>query len=81
MSVLPIWRPIDSPTSRGSRPTQMYVTAGSLGIPSSGVWVLMNRRCLWAPNGGYLRAAAEALVGGQGSADGEDALTSCLPVR
>jgi hypothetical protein len=32
-------------------------------------------------NGGYLRAAAEALVGGQGSADGEDALTSCLPVR
>jgi hypothetical protein len=31
--------------------------------------------------GGYLRAAAEALVGGQGSADGEDALTSCLPVR
>jgi len=30
---------------------------------------------------GYLRAAAEALVGGQGSADGEDALTSCLPVR
>jgi len=32
-------------------------------------------------NGGYLRAAAEALVGGQGPADGEDALTSCLPVR
>jgi hypothetical protein len=31
--------------------------------------------------GGYLRAAAEALVGGQGSADGEDALISCLPVR
>ena len=41
--------------------------------------------CCHAPlgiqNGGYLRAAAEALVGGQGSADGEDALTSCLPVR
>jgi hypothetical protein len=34
-----------------------------------------------AHSGGYLRAAAEALVGGQGSADGEDALTSCLPVR
>ena len=27
------------------------------------------------------KSAAEALVGGQGSADGEDALTSCLPVR
>ena len=32
----------------GSRPTQMYVTVGSFGIPSSGVWVLMKRRCVWA---------------------------------
>ena len=31
--------------------------------------------------GGYFCAAAEALAGGQGPAAGEDALTSCLPVR
>jgi hypothetical protein len=37
MSVLSIWWSIDSPASRGSRPTQMYVTVGSLGIPSSGI--------------------------------------------
>ena len=48
MSVLSIWWSIDNTTSRGSRPAQMYVTVGSLGIPSSGVWVLMNRRCVFA---------------------------------
>ncbi len=26
----------------------MYVARGSMGTPSSGVWVFMNRRCRWA---------------------------------
>src|SRR5258708_697844 len=36
------------PVGAVPRSTQMYVTVGSLGSASSGVWVLMNRRCVWA---------------------------------
>ena len=31
--------------SSGCRPTTTYVARGSIGTPSSGVWVLITRRC------------------------------------
>ena len=83
MSVLPIWRPIDSPTSRGSRPTQMYVTAGSLGIPSSGVWVLMNRRCVWAARSATtsVRARVTMSIHGESVSSGSGSSGSCSMSR
>ena len=79
MSVLPIWRSIDSPTSRGSRPAQMYVTAGSLGIPSSGVWVLMNRRCVWASRSANtsVRARVTMSIHGESVSSGSGSSGSC----
>ena len=83
MSVLPIWRPIDSPASRGSRPTQMYVTAGSLGIPSSGVRVLMNRRCAWAARSANtpVRARVTMPVHGESVSSGSGSSGSCRMSR
>ena len=83
MSVLPIWRSIDSPTSRGSRPTQMYVTAGSLGIPSSGVWVLMNRRCVWASRSANtsVRARVTMSIHGESVSSGSGSSGSCSMSR
>ena len=83
MSVLPIWWFIDSPTSRGSRPTQMYVTVGSLGIPSSGVWVLMNRRCVWASRSANtsVRARVTMSIHGESVSSGSGSSGSCSMSR
>ena len=83
MSVLSIWWSIDSPTSRGSRPTQMYVTAGSLGIPSSGVWVLMNRRCVWASRSANtsVRARVTMSIHGESVSNGSGSSGSCSTSR
>jgi hypothetical protein len=39
--------------SSGWRPTNRYVARRSIGTPSSGVWVLMNRRCSCAASCAY----------------------------
>lgn len=39
------WWTSDTTMSSGCRPTTTYVARGSIGSPSSGVWVLMTRRC------------------------------------
>ena len=83
MSVLSIWWSIDSPTSRGSRPTQMYVTVGSLGIPSSGVWVLTNRRCVWASRSANtsVRARVTMSIHGESVSNGSGSSGSCSMSR
>ncbi len=83
MSVLPIWRSIDSPTSRGSRPTQMYVTLGSLGIPSSGVWDKMSPRCDWASRSANknLRARVTMTIHGESVSSGSGSSVSCSMSR
>ncbi len=79
MSMLSMWWSIDSATSRGSRPTQMYVTVGSLGIPSSGVWVLMNRRCVWASKSANtsVRAWVTRSIHGESVSNGSGRPGSC----
>ena len=79
MSMLSMWWSIDSATSRGSRPTQMYVTVGSLGIPSSGVWVLMKRRCVWAARSANtsVRARVTMSIHGESVSNGSGSSGSC----
>ena len=48
MSMFAQWLSIERNTSRGSLPTQRYVTRSSRGRPSKGVCVLMKRRCCCA---------------------------------
>ena len=53
-------------TSRGSRATHRYVQDPTTGSPSSGVWVLMNRRCCWASSRAVTSASGAALESNHG---------------
>ena len=78
-SMLSMWWSIDRATSRGSRPTQMYVTVGSLGIPSSGVWVLMKRRCVCASRSANtsVRERVTMSIHGESVSNGSGSSGSC----
>ena len=57
----------------------MYVTVGSLGIPSSGVWVLMKRRCVWAARSESTSVRARVIMSihGESESNGSGNSGSC----
>src|ERR1700749_1914737 len=61
----------------------MYVTVGSLGIPSSGVWVLMNRRCVWASRSANtsVRPRVTMSIHGESVSNGSGSSGSCSMSR
>ena len=57
----------------------MYVIDGSLAMPSSGVWVLMNRRCVWASSSANtsVRARVTMSIHGESVSNGSGSSGSC----